>query len=114
MEQDLRTTSDGVLVVVHDEDLDRTTRGPAQNFTGPVGAKTLEQVKTCDVGSFLNERYPDFARDEYEGLKIPKLEEVFRRYGTETDYYTARPAPPRPPAPPASTPAREWRGSCCG
>ena len=27
IEQDLRMTSDGVLVVVHDEDLDRTTRG---------------------------------------------------------------------------------------
>lgn len=26
IEQDLRMTSDGVLVVVHDEDLDRTTR----------------------------------------------------------------------------------------
>jgi glycerophosphoryl diester phosphodiesterase len=87
IEQDLRMTSDGVLVVLHDDDLDRTTRGPAENCTGPVGEKTLEQVKTCDVGSFFNERYPDFAREEYEGLKIPTLEEVFRRYGTETNYY---------------------------
>ena len=50
-----------------------------------MGEKTLEQIKTCDVGSFFNERYPDFARDEYEGLKIPTLEEVFQRYGTETN-----------------------------
>ncbi len=87
IEQDLRMTKDGVLVVLHDEDLDRTTRGPAENCTGPVSEKTLEQIKTCDVGSFFNERYPEYARDEYEGLKIPTLEEVFRRYGTETNYY---------------------------
>ncbi len=87
IEQDLRMTKDGVLVVIHDEDLDRTTRGPAENCTGPVSEKTLEQIKTCDVGSFFNERYPEYARDEYEGLKIPTLEEVFRRYGTETNYY---------------------------
>jgi glycerophosphoryl diester phosphodiesterase len=100
IEQDLRMTSDGVLVVVHDEDLDRTTRGPAENCTGPVGEKTLEQVKTCDVGSFFNERYPDFARDEYEGLKIPTLEEVFQRYGTETNYYIETRSSEAPPGNP--------------
>jgi glycerophosphoryl diester phosphodiesterase len=100
IEQDLRMTSDGVLVVVHDEDLDRTTRGPAENCTGPVGEKTLEQVKTCDVGSFFNERYPDFAREEYEGLKIPTLEEVFRRYGTETNYYVETRSSEAPPGNP--------------
>ncbi|CAA9410717.1 MAG: Glycerophosphoryl diester phosphodiesterase [uncultured Rubrobacteraceae bacterium] len=100
IEQDLRMTSDGVLVVVHDEDLDRTTRGPAENCTGPVGEKTLEQVKTCDVGSFFNERYPDFAREEYEGLKIPTLEEVFRRYGTETNYYIETRSAEAPPGNP--------------
>ncbi len=100
IEQDLRMTSDGVLVVLHDEDLDRTTRGPAENCTGPVGEKTLEQVKTCDVGSFFNERYPEFARDEYEGLKVPTLEEVFRRYGTETNYYIETRSAEAPPGNP--------------
>ena len=100
IEQDLRMTSDGVLVVLHDEDLDRTTRGPAENCTGPVGEKTLEQVKTCDVGSFFNERYPDFAREEYEGLKVPTLEEVFRRYGTETNYYIETRSAEAPPGNP--------------
>ena len=100
IEQDLRMTSDGVLVVLHDEDLDRTTRGPAENCTGPVGEKTLEQVKTCDVGSFFNERYPDLAREEYEGLEIPTLEEVFRRYGTETNYYIETRSAEAPPGNP--------------
>jgi glycerophosphoryl diester phosphodiesterase len=93
-------TSDGVLVVLHDEDLDRTTRGPAENCTGPVGEKTLEQIKTCDVGSFFNERYPDFARAGYEGLKIPTLEEVFKRYGTETNYYIETRSSEAPPGNP--------------
>lgn len=100
IEQDLRMTKDGVLVVVHDEDLDRTTRGPAENCTGPVSEKTLAQVKTCDVGSFFNERYPEYARDEYEGLKIPTLEEVFRRYGTQTNYYIETRSSEAPPGNP--------------
>ena len=70
IEQDLRMTKDGILVVIHDEDLDRITRGPAKNCTGPVSEKTLAQIKTCDVGSFFNERYPEYAREEYAGLKI--------------------------------------------
>ena len=100
IEQDLRMTSDGVLVVLHDEDLDRTTRGPAENCTGPVSEKTLEQVKTCDVGSFFNERYPDYARDDYEGLETPTLEEVFRRYGTDTNYYVETRSSEAPPGNP--------------
>lgn len=100
IEQDLRMTSDGVLVVLHDEELDRTTRGPAENCTGPVSEKTLKQVKTCDVGSFFNERYPDLARDGYEGLEIPTLEEVFRRYGTETNYYIETRSSEAPPGNP--------------
>ena len=93
-------TSDGVLVVLHDEDLDRTTRGPAENCTGPVSEKTSAQVKTCDVGSFFNERYPEYARDEYAGLKIPTLEEVFRRYGPETNYYIETRSSEAPPGNP--------------
>jgi glycerophosphoryl diester phosphodiesterase len=87
IEPDLRMTKDGVLVALHDEDLDRTTRGPAENCTGPVSEKTLEEVKTCDVGSFFNERYPELAREEYVGLQVPTLEEMFQRYGDQTNYY---------------------------
>lgn len=87
IEQDLQQTSDGTLVVIHDATLDRTARGPADNCTGLVSDKTLEQLKTCDVGSWFNETYPDRARDEYVGLEIPTLEEVLRRYRHRTNYY---------------------------
>jgi glycerophosphoryl diester phosphodiesterase len=80
-------TSDGVLVALHDDTLDRTARGPGRDCTGSVITNTLEQVKACDVGSWFNESYPQYARDEYVGLRIPTLEEVFQRYGSGANYY---------------------------
>ena len=87
IEQDVRLTEDGVLVVLHDETLDRTARGRERNCTGPVAEKKLEQIKTCDVGSWFNEQHPEHAREEYEGLKIPTLGEVFRRYRSRGNFY---------------------------
>ena len=87
IEQDLQQTSDGTLVVLHDPTLDRTARGPAANCTGLVRTKTLAQIKTCDVGTWFNEANPQYARKEYVGLRIPTLEEVFRRYRRGVNYY---------------------------
>jgi glycerophosphoryl diester phosphodiesterase len=87
IEQDLQMTRDGVLVALHDDTLDRTARGPKGNCTGPVIEKTLKQIKTCDVGTWFNETYPQYAKPEYVGLKIPTLEEVFQRYGKSVNYY---------------------------
>jgi glycerophosphoryl diester phosphodiesterase len=93
IEQDLQETADGVLVVLHDETLDRTARGPAANCTGRVADKTLAQIKTCDVGSWFNDANLDAARPEYVGLRIPTLEEVFRRYGKRANYYIETKSP---------------------
>src|SRR5829696_7875139 len=87
IEQDLQMTRDGVLVALHDDTLDRTARGLKGNCTGPVIEKTLKQIKTCDVGTWFNETYPQYAKPEYVGLKIPTLEEIFQRYGTGVNYY---------------------------
>ena len=81
IEQDVLPTADGVLVCIHDDTLDRTARGPAENCTGNVSDKTLAQLKTCDMGSWFNEAYPERARPDFVGLEIPTLEEVFQRYG---------------------------------
>lgn len=93
IEQDLQITSDGVLVCLHDNTLDRTARGPAENCTGNVRDKTLAQIKTCDVGTWFNEANPSLARPEYVGLQIPTLEEVFIRYGRRVNYYIETKAP---------------------
>jgi glycerophosphoryl diester phosphodiesterase len=87
IEQDLQLTKDGVLVAMHDPTLDRTARGPAENCKGLVIDKTLEQIKTCDVGSWFNDAFPQLARPEYVGQRIPTLEEVFQRYRHRTNYY---------------------------
>ncbi|NGP45263.1 glycerophosphodiester phosphodiesterase [Bacillaceae bacterium SIJ1] len=63
LEFDLRRTKDGVVVVVHDKTVDRTTDG-----SGSVDQFTLNELKQLDAGGW-------FAK-EYEGLKIPSLEEV--------------------------------------
>jgi glycerophosphoryl diester phosphodiesterase len=87
IEQDLQMTRDGVLVALHDDTLDRTARGSGKDCAGPVITKTLEQIKTCDVGSWFNEAYPKYAKDEYVGLRICTLEETFQRYGSGANYY---------------------------
>lgn len=101
IEQDLQLTKDGVLVVMHDSTLDRTARPTAQSgpgdCTGPVITKTLAQIKTCDVGSWFNEKYPQYAKPEYVGLKVPTLEEVFQRYGKSVNYYIETKSPEQAP-----------------
>ncbi len=87
IEQDLQLTRDGVLVALHDDTLNRTARGAAENCTGLVITKTIAQLKTCEVGTWFNEAYPRYARPEYVGLRIPTLEEVFQRYLKRTKYY---------------------------
>ena len=91
IEQDLQMTKDGVLVVMHDETLDRTARPTAESqpgdCTGLVSEHTLAQIKTCEVGSWFNETYPQYKDPSYVGLMIPTLEEVFQRYGKSVNYY---------------------------
>jgi glycerophosphoryl diester phosphodiesterase len=79
IEQDLQVTSDGVLVVLHDGTLNRTTRGAAENCTGAVNTKTLAQIKTCSAGQWFGA--------EWVNEKVPTLEEVFQRYGKTVNYY---------------------------
>jgi glycerophosphoryl diester phosphodiesterase len=87
IEFDVHMSRDGVLVLVHDDTLDRTARGSEENCTGPVAEKSFEQLRTCDVGSWFNDEHPRRAREEYEGLKIPTLAEVFGRYGDRVGLY---------------------------
>jgi len=101
IEQDLQLTKDGVLVALHDETLDRTARPTAESApgdcTGLVREKTLAQIKTCDVGTWFNETYPQYAKEEYVGLKIPTLEEVFQRYRKSVNYYIETKSPESAP-----------------
>lgn len=88
IEVDLQMTKDGELIAMHDETLDRTTNG-----TGQVKDYTLEEIKELDAGSWFNEKYPEKANPEYEGLKVPTLEEVFQTFGKNANYYIETKSP---------------------
>lgn len=63
-ELDVRTTSDGKFVIMHDSTLDRTTNG-----TGEVHNHTFNEIRSLDAGAKFS---PAFA-----GTKVPTLDEAF-------------------------------------
>jgi glycerophosphoryl diester phosphodiesterase len=65
VEADVHFSGDGVVVVIHDETLERTTDG-----TGLVAQTTLADLKRLDAGSSTDRKY--------EGERIPTLEEALR------------------------------------
>jgi glycerophosphoryl diester phosphodiesterase len=93
IEQDIQLTADGELVVMHDETLDRTARGPAEACRGLVRTKTLAQLRRCDVGSWFNDAHPELADPAFVGLRIPTLRQVTERYGDDIGYYIETKAP---------------------
>ena len=80
LEQDLQMTRDGVLVVLHDETLDRTVRRGGTRCTGRVLDHSLAELAVLEAGSWFNELRPEHADPAYEGQPIPTLEGVFARY----------------------------------
>lgn len=64
IETDVQMSSDGRLVLIHDETLNRTA-----GASGWVKDTTYEQLRTLDVGSWF---HADFAQE-----RIPSLEELF-------------------------------------
>ena len=91
LEVDLHVTRDGVVVVIHDETLDRTTDG-----RGDVGDLSLEGVKRSDAGG-------KFA-PAFRGERVPSLREVIDlvktsgngrvRLDLELKYHQDRPGRP--------------------
>ena len=75
LEMDIHSTADGVLVVMHDDTVERTTDG-----TGPVHSLTLEQLKALDAG--YNWSADDGQTFPYrgQGITVPTLEEVFAAF----------------------------------
>lgn len=73
LELDVRLSADGIVVVHHDETLDRTTNG-----AGPVATRTAAELAAVDAGY----RFRREGRFEFRGLHvgIPTLREVLRRY----------------------------------
>ena len=69
IEFDVRTSADGVPVVIHDRTVDRTTDG-----TGAVWELTLDEITQLDAGSWFS--------PAYAGLTVPLLSEVLELLGS--------------------------------
>lgn len=79
LELDLQRSRDGVLVAVHDDNLQRTS-DVAERFPerkdSPVSAFTLAELKSLDAGSWFNQANPERARERFARLQILTLDEV--------------------------------------
>lgn len=61
IELDVRESADGVLYVMHDQTLDRTTDG-----TGPIQSHSSKQIDALDAGRWFS--------PEFEGERVPRLD----------------------------------------
>jgi glycerophosphoryl diester phosphodiesterase len=81
LEMDIHSTRDGVLVVIHDETVDRTTDG-----TGRVQDFTLAELQQLDAAYHWPTLDDEEGRptDDFpyrgQGIRIPALEEVLRAF----------------------------------
>lgn len=75
LEMDLHITGDDVLIIMHDETVDRTTDG-----SGEIEKMTLSKLKTLDAG--YGWTVDEGATYPYRGMGItvPTLEEVFQAF----------------------------------
>ena len=75
IELDVDVTSDGHVVVIHDNTVDRTTDG-----SGPVASHTLAALRGFDAGSWFGAKFA--------GERIPTFDEVLSRYKGRAHVHT--------------------------
>jgi glycerophosphoryl diester phosphodiesterase len=79
LEMDIHSTSDGVIVVIHDDSVDRTTDG-----TGLVNDFTFAELQQLDAGYDWPTLEEESARTDRpfrgQGIVIPSLQEVFQAF----------------------------------
>jgi glycerophosphoryl diester phosphodiesterase len=63
IEFDVQRTADGSPVVIHDEQIDRTTNG-----SGLVSELRFEEIRALDAGAWFDQRFA--------GLRVPSLDEM--------------------------------------
>ncbi|MDA0347933.1 MAG: glycerophosphodiester phosphodiesterase family protein [Verrucomicrobia bacterium] len=74
VEVDVRTSSDGVMYIIHDKTLDRTTNG-----TGEVSARSSSYIDSLDAGSWFS--------TEFKGEKVPRLEPFLEAFKGKIKIY---------------------------
>ncbi|MDH3427538.1 MAG: glycerophosphodiester phosphodiesterase family protein, partial [Gemmatimonadota bacterium] len=71
IELDVRRSADGVLIVIHDASLDRST-----DASGEVARLTMAEIETANLGAASDVRIPRLA----ERAGVPRLRDVFDRF----------------------------------
>lgn len=75
LEMDLHSTSDGVLILMHDATVDRTTDG-----SGAIKEMTLAEIKRLDAGYYWTTNNGTTYPYRGQGITVPTLEEVFTAF----------------------------------
>ncbi len=75
LEMDIHISSDGVLVLMHDEKVDRTTDG-----TGEIESMTLAELKQLDAGYDWSSDAGKTFPFRGQGVTVTTLEEVFQTF----------------------------------
>lgn len=75
LEMDLHMTQDGVVVLIHDDTVDRTTDG-----SGRVSDLSLEELQALEVGVNWTQDEGQTYPYRGEGLRVPTLEAVFQHF----------------------------------
>jgi len=90
MELDIRATSDGEIVVLHDSSIDRTTDG-----TGEVAELSWEQLSTFDAGYRFTP--DDGASHPFrgQGIRVPRLQDVLNAFPEHAFTVELKPSPLR-------------------
>ncbi|SDN72056.1 glycerophosphodiester phosphodiesterase family protein [Vreelandella arcis] len=88
LELDAQLSSDGEVVVFHDDTIDRTSDGE-----GAINDYTLEELKALDTGTWFNEANPDSASDDFAGAQMLTLDELFEHFGHDARYYIETKSP---------------------
>ncbi len=75
LEMDIHQTQDGVIVLMHDATVDRTTDG-----SGAIKEMSFAEIRALDAGYYWTN--DDGATYPYrgQGIQVPTLEEMFQRY----------------------------------
>jgi len=68
-ELDIRLSSDGEIVCLHDDTLERTTDAPPEIAKTPVRNLSFAEIRKCDAGKKFSPRFA--------GEKVPSLKEIF-------------------------------------
>lgn len=75
LELDVHSTADGIVVIMHDETVDRTTDG-----TGSINSMSFEALRQLDAGYNFTRDHGATYPHRGQGLAVPTLEELLQAF----------------------------------